>query len=29
MSNLIQPMKSGESPDSAVNELLQQARDGW
>jgi uncharacterized peroxidase-related enzyme len=29
MSNLIQPMKSGESPDSAVNDLLQQARDGW
>jgi alkylhydroperoxidase family enzyme len=22
-------MKSGESPDSAVNDLLQQARDGW
>jgi uncharacterized peroxidase-related enzyme len=29
MSNLIQPMKCGESPDSAVNVLLQQARDGW
>lgn len=29
MSNLIKPMKSGESPDTAVNELLQQAMDGW
>jgi len=29
MSNLIQPMKNGESLDSAVNDLLQQARDGW
>jgi alkylhydroperoxidase family enzyme len=29
MSNLIQPMKCGESPDSAVNDLLQQAREGW
>lgn len=29
MSNLIQPMKCGESPDPAVNDLLQQARDGW
>jgi alkylhydroperoxidase family enzyme len=29
MSNLIQPMKSGESLDSAVNDLLQQAMDGW
>jgi uncharacterized peroxidase-related enzyme len=29
MSNLIQPMKCGESPDSEVNDLLQQARDGW
>jgi alkylhydroperoxidase family enzyme len=29
MTNLIQPMKSGESSDSAVNVLLQQARDGW
>jgi alkylhydroperoxidase family enzyme len=29
MSNLIQPVKSGESPDSAVNDLLQQASDGW
>jgi alkylhydroperoxidase family enzyme len=29
MTNLIQPMKSGESPDSSVNELLRQAGDGW
>jgi alkylhydroperoxidase family enzyme len=29
MSNLIQPIKCGESSDSAVNDLLQQARDGW
>ena len=29
MTNLIQPIKSGESPDFAVNEMLQQARDGW
>jgi alkylhydroperoxidase family enzyme len=29
MTNLVQPMKCGESTDSAVNELLQQARDGW
>jgi len=29
MTNLIQPMKSGESPDYAVNELLQQAIDDW
>jgi uncharacterized peroxidase-related enzyme len=29
MSNLIQPMKCGESPDFEVNNLLQQARDGW
>jgi alkylhydroperoxidase family enzyme len=29
MTNLIQPMKFGESPDSEVNKLLQQAGDGW
>jgi len=29
MSNIIQPMKSGESSDPAVNELLRQASEGW
>jgi alkylhydroperoxidase family enzyme len=29
MSNLIQPMRNGESLDSEVNDLLQQASDGW
>lgn len=29
MSSVIQPIKPGESADSEVNELLQQAVDGW
>ncbi len=29
MANLVQPMKSGESRDPVVNELLQQAGEGW
>ncbi len=29
MANLVTPMKSGESSDPAVNQLLQQAREGW
>ena len=29
MSSVVQPMKPGESPDSRVNELLQQAQEGW
>ncbi len=29
MANLVTPMKSGESSDPTVNQLLQQAREGW
>ncbi len=29
MSSVVQPINIGESPDSAVNDLLQQAKDGW
>jgi alkylhydroperoxidase family enzyme len=29
MSSVVQPLKPGESPDSAVNDLLQQAKEGW
>ena len=29
MSSVVQPIKPGESPDARVNELLQQAQDGW
>ena len=29
MKNLVQPINCGESTDPEVNELLQQARDGW
>ena len=29
MTNLVQPIRCGESTDPEVNELLQQARDGW
>ena len=29
MSTVVQPVKPGESPDPDVNELLQQAKDGW
>lgn len=29
MSSVVQPIKIGESPDPAVNDLLQQAKDGW
>jgi len=29
MSTVVQPLKPGESPDPAVNTLLQQAKEGW
>ena len=29
MSSVVQPIKPGESPDPEVNELLQQAEEGW
>ncbi|MDH3476516.1 MAG: hypothetical protein OEM59_22785 [Rhodospirillales bacterium] len=29
MSSVVQPLKPGESPDAAVNDLLQQAKEGW
>jgi alkylhydroperoxidase family enzyme len=29
MSSEVQPLKPGESPDAAVNDLLQQAKEGW
>lgn len=29
MSSVVQPIKPGESPDPAVNQLLQQAKEGW
>ncbi len=29
MSSLVQPVKAGESSDPRVNELLQQATEGW
>ena len=29
MSSFVQPINPGESPDSRVNELLQQAKEGW
>jgi alkylhydroperoxidase family enzyme len=29
MSTVVTPLKPGESPDPAVNDLLQQAKDGW
>lgn len=29
MANLVTPVKSGESSDPAVNQLLQQAKEGW
>jgi alkylhydroperoxidase family enzyme len=29
MSSVVQPLKPGESPDSAANDLLQQAKEGW
>ncbi len=29
MSTVVTPLKPGESPDAEVNDLLQQAKDGW
>ena len=29
MSTVVKPLKPGESPDAEVNDLLQQAKDGW
>lgn len=29
MSSVVQPIKPGESPDSAINDLLEQAKEGW
>ena len=29
MSSVVEPVKIGESPDPEVNELLQQAKEGW